>query len=216
MNRFDLHGHALDLLPDGAVFLPETGTLVAADVHLGIANSFRSRGLPLPEGDIARDLGRLADLVRFHGAAELVIAGDLIHAQTGITPEIEEGFGRFLENLGCPCVLVAGNHEAKIRRLPIDSVPSLERAGISILHDPKDAQGGGLTLAGHWHPIAKIPDGKRTSLRLPCFLLRKGVLVLPAFGSFIGGAVMEPEKGDRFFVPLRERVVEAVPELWRK
>lgn len=218
MNRFDLHGHLLDLLPDGAVFLSETSTLVAADVHLGKSASFRAHGLPVPEGDTARDLARLADLVRLHGAAELVIAGDLFHGPAGITPEIEEELGRFLEKLGVPLHLVGGNHDAKIRELPCGLIaePMIERAGVRILHDPKDADGEQLSLAGHWHPIARLPDGKRTSLRLPCFLLRKHTLILPAFGSFTGGAVMVPEKGDRFFVPLREKVVEAPPELWRK
>lgn len=218
MNRFELHGHALDLLPEGVVFLSETSTLVAADVHLGKSASFRAHGLPVPEGDTARDLGRLLELVRLHGAAELVIAGDLFHGPAGITPEIEEELGRFLEKLGVPLHLVGGNHDAKIRELPcgLVSPPVIERAGVTILHDPKDAEGDGLNLAGHWHPIARIPDGKRTSLRLPCFLLRKHTLILPAFGSFTGGAVMEPEKGDRFFVPLREKVVELPPELLRK
>ena len=214
MNRFELHGHALDLLPDGAVFIPETSTLVVADLHLGKSAVFRAKGLPLPEGDVARDLGWLADLARLHGAAELVIAGDLFHGPVGITPEIDEELGRFVEKLACPLRLVEGNHDAKIRKWTAE--PSLERGGVTILHDPKDAEGQGLSLAGHWHPITRIPDGKRTSLRLPCFLLRKHVLILPAFGSFTGGAVMEPEKGDRFFVPLREKVVELPPELLRK
>lgn len=212
------HGHALDLLPDGAVFLPETSTLVVADLHLGKAAVFRAKGLPLPEGDVARDLSRLAELIRLHGAAELVIAGDLFHGPVGITPEIEEELGCFLDRLEISLHLVGGNHDAKIRELPcgLVSVPMIECAGVKILHDPKDADDENLSLAGHWHPIARIPDGKRTSLRLPCFLLRKHTLILPAFGSFTGGAVMDPEKGDRFFVPLREKVVEAPPELWRK
>lgn len=67
-------------------------------------------------------------------------------------------------------------------------------------------------LTGHWHPVVRIADGKRTSLRLPCFLLR-GVqnLILPSFGSFTGGAIMKPEPGDRFFVSPGDRVIE-VPE----
>lgn len=218
MNRLMFHGHALDLLPGGAVFLPETSTLVVADLHLGKSAVFRAKGLPLPEGDVARDLSRLAELARLHGAAELVIAGDLFHGPVGITPVIEEELGRLMAKLTCPLRLVEGNHDAKIRELPCGLIaePMIERAGLRILHDPKDADGAQLSLAGHWHPIARIPDGKRTSLRLPCFLLRKHTLILPAFGSFTGGAVMDPEKGDRFFVPLRDKVVEAPPELWRK
>jgi DNA ligase-associated metallophosphoesterase len=218
MNRFEFHGIPLVLSPDGAVFLTKTSTLVAADVHLGKSAAFRAHGLPIPEGDTARDLSRLIELARLHGAAELVIAGDLFHGPSGITPEIEDELLRFTEVLQIPLHLVGGNHDARIKRLPggIVSVPLFDRGGIRIIHDPADAGPEGMHLAGHWHPIAKIPDGKRTSLRMPCFLLRRNTLVVPAFGSFTGGAVVRPESGDRIFVTLRENVVEVPPDLWTK
>ena len=56
--------------------------------------------------------------------------------------------------------------------------------------------------------MVRIPDGKRTSLRLPCFLFRDNTLVLPAFGSFTGGAILDSNPDDRIFVALREQVVE--------
>jgi metallophosphoesterase superfamily enzyme len=71
-------------------------------------------------------------------------------------------------------------------------------------------------LTGHWHPVVRIADGKRTSLRLPCFLLRGGQnLILPSFGSFTGGAIMKPEPGDRFFVSPGDRVIEVPGALLR-
>jgi len=218
MNPFTLHGTPLLLSPEGTAFLPETATLIAADIHLGKSAAFRAHGLPIPEGDAARDLERLERLVRHHGAAELVIAGDLFHGPTGITPEIEEELGAFIVSLGIPFILVAGNHDAKFRKLPCElvSVPVLNRGRARIIHDPADAGAEGLHFAGHWHPVVRIPDGKRTSLRMPCFLLRKNTMVLPAFGGFTGGAVISPEAGDRFFVPLRENVVEVPRELWAK
>ena len=218
MNSFTLHGTSLVFSPEGTVFLTETATLIAADIHLGKSAAFRAHGLPIPEGDTARDLARLERLVLHHGASELVIAGDLFHGPAGITPEIEDELGRFIGSLGIPLILVGGNHDAKIRSLPCDlvSLPSLDRSGVRIIHDPADAGADSLHLAGHWHPIIKIPDGKRTSLRMPCFLLRKSTLVIPAFGGFTGGAVISPEGGDRFFVPLRENVVEVPRELWAK
>lgn len=216
MNRFELLGIPLVLSPDGAVFLTKTSTLVVADVHLGKSAAFRAHGLPIPEGDTARDLSRLLDLARHHAAAELVIAGDLFHGPSGITPEIEEALAGFIKVLQIPLHLVGGNHDARIKRLPdgILPVPSLDRVGVRVIHDPADAVPGGMHLAGHWHPIARIPDGRRTSLRMPCFLLRGNTLIVPAFGSFTGGAVIPPVSGDRIFVPLRENVVEVPPHLW--
>lgn len=201
----------LTLLPEGAVLLAETGTLVVADIHLGKSAAFRARGLPVPEGDTARDFVRLSALVARCGARSLVVAGDLFHAPSGITPELEEALDRFLSEIGIPVTLVTGNHDAKLKSLPagLTHVPHLDLGEhLRIIHDPAHADGSRLHLSGHWHPVVRIPDGRRTSLRLPCFLHRGNTLVLPAYGSFTGGAIMKAEPGDRMFVALRENVVE--------
>jgi DNA ligase-associated metallophosphoesterase len=202
---------SLALLPEGAVFLTDSTTLVVADVHLGKSAAFRARGLPIPEGDNARDFARLLDLSKKHRAARLVIAGDLFHAPAGITPELKQALDDFLSDLAIPVTLVIGNHDRKISKLP----PSLCRVAdlvleenIRVIHDPADAEGDCLHLSGHIHPVVKIPDGKRTSLRLPCFLLREKTLVLPAFGSFTGGAIIASTPRDRVFVALRDQVIE--------
>lgn len=218
-------GPHVRLLPGRAVLLEgnDGGSgpwLVVADVHLGKSATFRARGLAVPEGDTEQDLAGLLRLARRHSVARLVVNGDLFHAPAGITPELEAAVSGFSEELGVPLTLVTGNHDAKIRRLPagVESVPFLDfEGGIRLVHDPADA--GGLSEAdqrfhvtGHWHPVVRIADGKRTSLRFPCFLLRGGRnLILPAFGSFTGGAIMKPEPGDRFFVAPGDRVIE-VPE----
>ncbi len=201
----------LTLLAEGAVYLAGCATLVVADLHLGKSAAFRAKGLPVPEGDNARDLGRLRVLVEKHAAARLVIAGDLFHAPAGITPDLEEAMEEFLEAIGIPVTLVRGNHDVKIRRIPerLQPVDLLGvAAGLAIIHDPADAEGSSLHLCGHLHPIVKIPDGRRASLRFPCFLNRGNTLVLPSFGSFTGGAVMNPQNEDRIFVALRDAIVE--------
>lgn len=213
-----LPDHPIQLLPEGAILLTETQTLVVADLHLGKSAAFRSHGLPVPEGDTARDLARLLELARRHSAREVIVAGDLFHAPSGITPEIDAEITNFLQDLSVPFHLVEGNHDAKIKTLParLQALQSMDREGIRIIHDPADAHPAPLHIAGHWHPIARIRDGKRTSLRLPCFLLRENTLILPSFGTFTGGAVTPSESQDRIYVPLRDRVVEVPQELWRK
>jgi DNA ligase-associated metallophosphoesterase len=210
--------HSIQLLPEGAVILTESSALVVADLHLGKSAAFRARGLPIPEGDTARDLSRLLELCRRHSVRELIVAGDLFHSSSGITPEVDVEIRGFLDDLAMPFTLVGGNHDAKIRRLPADlsSVASIERGGIRIIHDPADATDASLHIGGHWHPVVRIRDGRNTSLRMPCFLLRGGMLVLPSFGSFTGGAIIQQQADDRFFVPLRDRVIEVPMELLRK
>lgn len=205
----------IQLLPEGAVFLPSSSSLIVADIHLGKSATFRARGLPVPEGDTELDLTRIRNLIHETHAKHLVIAGDLFHAPAGVTDDLAELLGEFIATLGIPLTLICGNHDAKLKRLPagLHALSHHDQGKIRIIHDPKDASPDHLNIAGHWHPVARIPDGKRTSLRLPCFLFRNNTLVLPSFGSFTGGAIMDPESGDRFFIPLRGQVIELPLEL---
>ncbi len=205
---------SLTLLAEGAVFFKESATLVVADVHLGKSASFRARGLPIPEGHNARDLLRLVTLVEKHQASQLVVAGDLFHAPSGLTNELKNALEDFLKALGIPIHLVLGNHDAKIRHLPLSCVALLDiEDRIRIIHNPADA-GPSFHVAGHLHPVVKIRDGQRTSLRMPCFLFRGNTLVLPSFGSFTGGAIVKPEPTDRIFTALRDQVVELPSDLF--
>jgi uncharacterized protein len=207
---------SISLLPQGAASLTCGATLVVADVHPGKSAAFRAKGLPVPEGDVARDLQWLLELARKCQATHLVIAGDLFHVLSGITPELEAALERFIVELEIPLTLVVGNHDVKLKRIParLRSVSHLDLdAGIRIIHDPAHASGERFHFAGHWHPVVRIPDGKLTSLRLPCFLYRNHTLVLPAFGSITGGAILTSERDGRVFVAMREEVIEFPPAL---
>ncbi len=198
------------LLPEGAALLPEhERTLVVADLHLGKSAAFRAAGIPVPEGDTERDLQRLSDLCRKHQAQRMIVAGDLVHSAAGRTREIERLLETFISNIGIPFQLVRGNHDRQAggTRQGCPTIERLELAGLHVVHDPADARKSPLHLAGHLHPAVRIPEA-RGPLRLPCFLLRRNVLVLPAFGGFTGRATIRPEPGDRFFVPLGEQVAE--------
>lgn len=202
---------SLRLLPEGAVFFSDSATLVVADVHLGKSATFRARGLAVPEGETARDLGRLLALAKQHAAAHLVIAGDLFHAPSGMTPEIEWALHGFLEEVEIPTTLVLGNHDRKLRNViaRLNPVAHLDFGeSLRVIHNPADATGERIHISGHWHPVVRIADGRRRSIRLPCFLLRGNMLVIPAFGSFTGGAIMATRAGDRVFVLLRDEIVE--------
>ncbi|MES2661384.1 MAG: ligase-associated DNA damage response endonuclease PdeM [Verrucomicrobiota bacterium] len=215
MNPFPNHS-SLTLLPEGAVFLKNTSTLVVADIHLGKSAAFRSHGLPVPEGDTAHDLLRLIELSRNYQAAHLVIAGDLFHSPSGITSELKTELRNFLTELGVPLTLVVGNHDVRIApmNLPFSAVPHLDpEENIRIIHDPADIGAGKFHISGHWHPVVKISDGRRPALRLKCFVCRNETLVLPAFGSFTGGTLVHPLPDDRLFVALRATVLELPQEL---
>lgn len=201
----------LTLLPFPGI-LTEGGALVVADLHLGKAAALRDEGLGVPGTDPGHDLERLAGLVTATGARRLVIAGDFLHFPTGGNPDSLAAAEHFLKACPVPVDLVLGNHEHKLGPLPeswrLPTHESLEVDGWHIVHDPRDAPAGRPSLSAHWHPVIKLPDGKRTHLRLPCFWWRGANLVLPAAGTCTGGQIIHPKPGDRIFACLQGRVVE--------
>lgn len=214
--NLQIQDQSIVLSTDGAVLLSD-GTLVVADLHLGKASAFQAQGLAIPEGDSEADLKRLKSLCTWYEASRLVINGDLFHSPAGLTPHIEQLLETFINDMPIPVELTLGNHERRISRIPpfLSPEESASYAGFHIVHDPKDAPEDLPSITAHWHPIVRIADGKHTSLRLPCFLVRKNMIVLPSFGSFTGGQAIEPEKGDRYFVFPGEDVVEVPKELIR-
>lgn len=194
---------AVVLLPGRAAYLPATATLLVADLHLGKAATFRRQGIPVPEGSAAKDLARLVGLVTATKAERLLILGDLFHARSGCTAEVFAEFTAARKSVADTAVLlVAGNHDRSIGRLPqgigIDSVlRTLDEPPFHFVHEPgtplpEPHRDEPFTIAGHLHPTLAIraPSGERIADR--CFFAEPGLLVLPAFGSFTGGHRVSP------------------------
>lgn len=211
--------HHISLLPDRALLIEKSEKhLVVADVHLGKSAAFRARGLPVPEGDSARDLQRISDLILRHRPDQLIFAGDLFHSANGLTSDLIALLSEFVKRHSIPIVLVKGNHDQSIRNLPtfFSQPDHLDLEEIRIVHKPEDASASHFNICGHLHPIVKIPDGKRTALRMPCFHLRDNILTLPSFGSFTGGQIVQQQPRDRFFVNHQENVIELPEAIFSK
>ncbi len=206
------------LLPGRAAVLPATRTLLVSDLHLGKAATFRRAGIPMPEGSTQEDLARLERLVARHQIRRLLIVGDLFHAKSGCTDQVREEFAATRSRMAdTEIVLVIGNHDRSLGRLPADigidaSLPFLDEPPFHFIHEPSNevtASGRDLfTISGHLHPTLTIrsPSGDRISDR--CFVSERGLLVLPAFGSFTGGQRILPTDGMRLWIARDDGVVE--------
>lgn len=207
------------LVPGRAAFLPATGTLLVADLHLGKAATFRHQGIPVPEGSAQKDLARLALLVAATRARRLLVLGDLFHARSGCTAEVFAEFtatrGRFS---GTEVLLVAGNHDRSVGRLPaglgIDSIfRTHDEPPFHFVHEPgtplpEPEREEPFTIAGHLHPVIALasPSGDRLTER--CFLAETGLLVMPAFGSFTGGHRVSPTDRSRLWIARDDGVAD--------
>ena len=152
------------LLPGRAAYLPATGTLLVADLHLGKAATFRSQGIPVPEGSAQKDLARLALLVAATRARRLLVLGDLFHAKSGCTEEVFAEFTATRDQFSdTEVLLVAGNHDRSVGRRPaglgIDSVlRTHDEPPFHFVHEPgtplpEPDRDEPFTIAGHLHPV---------------------------------------------------------------
>jgi len=206
------------LLPGRAAFLPGSRTLLVADLHLGKAATFRHAGIPVPEGSAQGDLARLERLVEETAARRLIVLGDLFHAHSGCTALVFEEFARTRARIaGTEVLLVAGNHDRAIGRLPaslgIDScLRSHDEPPFHFVHEPStplpEPGRTCFTIGGHLHPTLTIrsPSGEGISER--CFVADAARLVLPAFGSFTGGHRVTPAPGLRLWIARDDGVAE--------
>lgn len=216
----DLPPGPLQLLPDHSVLLPDSRTLILADTHFGKTAAFRARGLPVPTGDTATDLARIDQLLATHKPEQLLIAGDILHAKVGCTPEVLDLLLPWLDQCPATLILVEGNHDSACGKHPLGANHPLFKDytvdGFHILHNPDEELENeeGFHIGGHLHPVARIKDGTGTGFRVPAFWIRKKQLVLPAFGTFTGGKTYSFDRdNDRIFTPLNGRVVEIAPQL---
>ena len=72
---------------------------------------------------------------------------------------------------------------------------------------PVTCDDGQWMMSGHIHPVVRLGGLRKQGARVPVFWQRAGGLVLPAFGIFTGGFVINPKPGERVFAVGPDRVV---------
>jgi DNA ligase-associated metallophosphoesterase len=213
----ELGGAPWELLATGAAVWCERRWLVIADAHFGKAATFRARGVPVPQGTTTTTLDRIDNLIDAFEPEALVILGDFLHAREAHAPGTLAALAAWRERRAeLEVVLVEGNHDLSAGRPPpdlkIEVVSEPWCVGtLAFCHYPQFVSGA-AALAGHLHPAVRLNGRANDSVRLPCFWLREGLAVLPAFGAFTGGARIEREPGDRV-VALAEGCLYEIPAL---
>ena len=197
-------GETLGLLPERALWWPARRVLFVADLHLGKAAAYRALGQPVPAGTTRENLDRLSALLRHYTPAELVFLGDFLHAAEARTASVLSALAQWRDRcVDLRCTLVRGNHDRRAGDPPAS-------LGIAIVNEPwligpfaachhPQAHATHPVIAGHVHPVVKLQGRGREHLRLPCFVLDAQKLVLPAFGEFTGGWIVETEPGVQVF-----------------
>lgn len=227
MTTIDWAGEAFELLPDRAMIWPHASAVIVADLHLGKAASFRSLGVPVPDGGTVADLERLSRIVSSARAGWLIVLGDLLHAKSARSLETLSALAAWrARHRSLRVTLVRGNHDIKAGDVPIElgfecvsPVVSARELGVCdsdlrFGHDPaeidEESSLGEPALFGHVHPRVSLEPagGYGSGMRAACFWFSRSIGVLPAFGSFTGGHSIRPVRGDRVFAVGPAEVIE--------
>ena len=171
--------------PAGALYWPEEGLLIVADLHLEKGSSFAARGQLLPPYDTAVTLARLMQLIMRYAPRVVVALGDNFHDGGGPSRMQEHDRAALIAlQRGRDWIWIAGNHDPD----PADGIGGAFHArfalgALTFRHLPGNGVG---EICGHLHPSARIAHRGR-SVRRRCFAADDLRVVMPAFGAFTGG-----------------------------
>ena len=213
----EIEGEQVVLMAEHMLWIPARQTLLVADAHFGKAATFRAGGIFVPRGTTATTLGRLDAAIARTNATRVVFLGDLLHAREGRSPATLRLVADWRASRSVvDVVLVRGNHDRAAGDPPeslgiacVDA-PMLEPP-FAFTHHPRSVDGH-YAVAGHVHPAVRLRGRGRQWERLPCFWVRRDVMVLPAFGDFTGLGDIELVEGDRAYAVADGVVVEVAVE----
>ena len=213
----EIRGQTLILLPEKAVFLPESDTLLVADAHIGRAANVHQPGRPVPVGTTDETLTVLTGLVRRLDVKRVVFLGDFLHSARSAGGAALATLTRWRELHGAvEMTLVRANDDERTGDPPLALdiqafIEPLMQRGLALCHHPQPIDGA-FVLAGHLHPCVSIGGRAHDWQRLPCFWFSERVGVLPAFGAFTGMQAVRVRRGERAFAAAADRVVELLPK----
>ena len=176
------------LSPLKAVFLPDSGQLVLSDLHVGKAAHFRRHGIPVTAEVMQADLQRLSRLIKEFDPVQLVVVGDMFHHSHNADVA---GFGLWRKAFHhLPFLLVAGNHDklttAHYAGMQIEVCNKFTNEPFCFVHEKPKPEDGKYFISGHVHPGITLTGRARQHVRIPCFVVGKNYLILPAFSNFTG------------------------------
>ena len=193
------------LLADKAMYWPKHKALLIADVHFGKAAAYRALGQPVPKGTTENNLNRLTALINQYPTEQIIFLGDFLHAPKSHAPATLAIIRNWrMQHKDVQCILIRGNHDVNAGDPPLDldieivTEPYLID-DFALQHMPKP-HATHHVIAGHVHPTYRLQGKGKQSLILPCFHHEPLITLLPSFGDFTGGFVMDKKLNTKIFV----------------
>ena len=183
------NNEVLELTNQRVIFWKNQNSLILSDLHIGKSAHFQKSGIPIPKDILTTDLERLKQLIHHFEATNLIIVGDLFHAE--YNTELDE-FKIWLQQFNnLKLQLIKGNHD-RLSNLVYQQFEmevfnkELQLNSLKFVHDFDTPSNDFFTISGHTHPGVFIKGKGRQRIKLPCFQVTDNQLILPAFSLFTG------------------------------
>lgn len=186
-----------------ALFHEHERWLAIADLHFGFELSQRAAGRLVPFWGMESARTRLLQLIAEYRPQYLILLGDLVHDQAAAEP-----LRRLLRHVSesCDVVLIAGNHDRKLRR-SMKLLDSFATDRFDFHHgDCTRTPSGRVQIIGHFHPAATLRDGAGLRLKFPAFVQDENCWILPAFSPWAAGTEWVPAEQSRVWVCTPQRI----------
>lgn len=179
---------------DYALYVEEQRAVVVADLHLGYEGVLREQGVSLPRFQKRHMVERLEGLLDRYAPDLLVIDGDFKHE---FSRNLREEWNEVLDVLDflegrVEVLMIRGNHDNFLKtilnRKGLELHRSHQLGRFTILHGHEPAEASGTVIIGHEHPSMRLRDVIGATLSLPCFVVSRDLVVVPAFSPLAYGS----------------------------
>lgn len=178
---FDLAGARLAALPSGALHWPAEGCLVVSDLHLGRSERYARRGgALLPPYEVEATLARLDADIAACAPRAVICLGDSFDDPRAAALAEREALWLARLTAGRRWVWIAGNHDPVPMALAGEHRAELALGPLTFRHEARAGARG--EVSGHYHPRVRL-----AGRAIPCFLVDRARVILPAYGTYTGG-----------------------------
>lgn len=187
--KINCKNEILELTNQRVIFWESQNSLILSDLHIGKSAHFQKSGIPIPSNILTTDLNRLAKLIHHFKANQLIIVGDLFHAEYNKDLDEFKSWLTQFNNLNIK--LIKGNHDRlsdKVyQQFNIEVFNKNYKENIlQFVHDFNKIEEECFVISGHTHPGVFIKGKGKQRIKLPCYQVTKQQLILPAFSLFTG------------------------------
>lgn len=180
---------------------------IFSDLHIGYEGVLRLEGAMVPKYQKKIIEKRIEEIIKRYSPDKIIINGDFKHEFGRNLKQEWNEVSEILDFLvkKVDVVIVRGNHDNFIKTIAkkfnVEVRDEYEYGGIKFVHGHKEERGDRIVI-GHEHPSLCLRDRVGVIARLPCFLVSKEVIVLPAMSPLASGTDVSSAEREEYLSPI--------------